>query len=88
MGSFLEKYVQKGIKYVICTDISKDGMLQGSAVNLYKSILEKFPDLKVIASGGVTNYQEISELQNVGCYGAIIGKALLEGRLELKKLIK
>jgi len=84
--SFLNDYVAQGIEYVICTDISKDGLLQGSAVGLYQKIQEKFPTLKLIASGGVTEFEELQALQDIGCYGAIIGKAIYEGRISLKAL--
>ncbi|MEO1514556.1 MAG: 1-(5-phosphoribosyl)-5-[(5-phosphoribosylamino)methylideneamino]imidazole-4-carboxamide isomerase [Bacteroidota bacterium] len=85
--TFLESYVAKGIRYVICTDISKDGLLQGSSKELYRQILERFPDLHLIASGGVSDDAEIDELQSIGCYGAIIGKALYEGKMDLATLL-
>ncbi|MEL6655295.1 MAG: 1-(5-phosphoribosyl)-5-[(5-phosphoribosylamino)methylideneamino]imidazole-4-carboxamide isomerase [Bacteroidota bacterium] len=85
---FLERYLAAGIRYVICTDVSKDGLLQGSALELYGEIRERFPDLQLIASGGVTEMEEIEKLQDLGCFGAIIGKAIYEGRLSLKDLIK
>ncbi len=84
---FLGGYVSKGVQYVICTDISKDGLLQGTAVDLYKKIKEQFPDLRLIASGGVTSMTDIEALEAIDCYGAIIGKAIYEGRLKLKELV-
>ncbi len=85
---FLEHYTHHGIQYVICTDIAKDGMLQGSSVALYKKILERFPELKLIASGGVTDLAELETLQHAGLYGAIIGKAIYEGKILLNDLKK
>jgi phosphoribosylformimino-5-aminoimidazole carboxamide ribotide isomerase len=82
---FITDYRSKGIKYAICTDINKDGMLKGPSVGLYKEILE-IPGLKLIASGGITSIKDIEELSLIGCEGAIIGKALYEGILDLKDL--
>ena len=84
--AFLEGYLQKGIRYSICTDISKDGRLEGSALELYKSLIARFPELKLIASGGVTTIDEVHALREAGCYGAIIGKAIYEGRIRLQEL--
>lgn len=83
---FLEGYTQRGIQYVICTDISKDGMLEGPSTALYKEILTSFPKLSLIASGGVASMDDIYRLQEVGCEGAIIGKAIYENRISLKQL--
>ena len=83
---FLKDYVAQGIQYVICTDVSKDGMLEGSATDLYKNILEAFPDLKLIASGGVTTLDELEHLRALGCYGGIVGKAIYEGRVTVNAL--
>ncbi len=83
---FLKDYQQKGIRYTICTDVSKDGLLQGSALTLYRQIREELPDLQLIASGGVTSMAELEELAKIGCYGAIIGKAIYEGRISLQEL--
>lgn len=85
---FIADYLQKGVEYVICTDISKDGLLQGSSVDLYKKILDGFSgsQIKLIASGGVTNLSDLEQLQQIGCEGAIIGKALYEGTLSLQDL--
>ncbi|MCB0630192.1 MAG: 1-(5-phosphoribosyl)-5-[(5-phosphoribosylamino)methylideneamino]imidazole-4-carboxamide isomerase [Saprospiraceae bacterium] len=83
---FLEDYLQKGVQYTICTDVSKDGLLAGSAVQLYRQIREEFPELKLIASGGVTTMDELEKLQEIGCYGAIIGKAIYEQKISLKEL--
>lgn len=78
---FLEKYQLYGIKYVICTDIQKDGRQEGTSVELYQRIREKFPHLCLIASGGVTYEQDLKALQTMGAYGAIVGKAIYEQTL-------
>jgi phosphoribosylformimino-5-aminoimidazole carboxamide ribotide isomerase len=84
---FLESYKEAGIEYVICTDIAKDGMLQGSSISLYKKILHQFPSLKLIASGGVSSLQEIQDLENLKLFGAIVGKAIYEEKILLVDLI-
>ena len=71
---------------MICTEISKDGMLQGSAQSLYQQILTELPYLKLIASGGVSSIEDLQALKKMGCYGAIIGKALYEGKITLSEL--
>jgi len=83
---FIEDYHQKGIQYVICTDISKDGMLEGPSFDLYKRILTQVPNIKLIASGGISNFSEIPKLAELGCEGTIIGKAIYENRISLKEL--
>lgn len=85
---FVEKYLQKGIEHVICTDISKDGMLEGPSLDLYQEMLEQFKDIKLIASGGITQMEEVYKLEDLGCEAAIIGKAIYEGRIPLKDLEK
>ena len=85
---FINEYYSYGIKYAIITDISKDGAMQGSSVEIYSKIIEKFPDLNLIASGGVTYENDLNKLKHIGCYGAIMGKALYEKRIDLKKMIK
>ena len=89
---FIQGYQKEGIKYVICTDIARDGMLQGPAFDLYKRILEETGSagnkLKLIASGGISTFDEIPRLAELGCEGTIIGKALYEGRISLKQLEK
>lgn len=87
---FLKVNFIKGITNIFCTDISKDGLLQGPSVELYKKIMEEIPEIKLIASGGVSNMNDILELDKIGCGGVIIGKAIYEGRItidELKKYI-
>lgn len=84
---FIKGYQKDGIQYVICTDISKDGMLQGPSFDLYKRILEESEaPLKLIASGGISKYDELPMLKELGCEGVIIGKAIYENRISLKQL--
>ena len=83
---FIEEYTGKGIAQIFCTDVSKDGALQGPSTNLYKSIVQKFPELHFVASGGVSSMDDVYGLQEVGCKGAIIGKAIYEGRIALSDL--
>jgi len=85
---FIQNYVKQGISYVICTDISKDGMLQGPSVDLYKKILNQIFDIKLIASGGVSCFEDIPKLAAIGCEGAIIGKAIYEGKISMKEIEK
>jgi len=82
---FIKEYEAKGVKYVICTDIDKDGMLKGPATELYRSVL-KCSNVKLIASGGITSIKDIEALKKLGCEGAIIGKAIYEGNINLKNL--
>jgi phosphoribosylformimino-5-aminoimidazole carboxamide ribotide isomerase len=87
---FIEKYIEHGIKQIFCTDVSKDGKLEGPAIDLYKNIIEKFPRLHFIASGGVSSMKDLDELMHIGCKGVIVGKAIYENRIsmpDLKKLI-
>lgn len=86
LSSFIENYAGKGVKYVICTDISKDGMLQGTSINLYKQLRAEFPELKFVASGGVTHISELAVLDEIGMDAAIIGKAIYEGNISLNDL--
>ena len=83
---FIQNYQKEGIQYVICTDISKDGMLEGPSFELYKRILEQTKDVKLIASGGISTFDELPNLAELGCEGTIIGKAIYEGRITLKQL--
>jgi phosphoribosylformimino-5-aminoimidazole carboxamide ribotide isomerase len=83
--SFISGYKSKGVKYTICTDIKKDGMLQGPSTSLYKEILDSVK-IKLIASGGITSLKDIEDLREAGCEGAIIGKAVYEGKLTLSDL--
>lgn len=80
---FIEDYRQKGVQQIFCTDVSKDGALEGPSTELYKNIVEKFPDLHFIASGGVSSLDDVYLLHDIGCKGVIIGKAIYEGRVRL-----
>jgi phosphoribosylformimino-5-aminoimidazole carboxamide ribotide isomerase len=82
---FISNYEKDGIKTVICTDIEKDGMLQGASIELYKEIIQN-TSVQLIASGGVTNTEDLAVLKEIGCYGTIIGKAIYEGRITMKEL--
>ncbi|VAW11020.1 Phosphoribosylformimino-5-aminoimidazole carboxamide ribotide isomerase [hydrothermal vent metagenome] len=91
---FIKSYQKEGIKYVICTDISKDGMLEGPSFALYQKIIseassntdESTSDIKLIASGGISAFDELPKLAEMGCEGVIIGKAIYENRISLKQL--
>lgn len=83
---FIQDYQAKGIQYVICTDIAKDGMLQGPSFDLYEKILSEAKGIKLIASGGISTFDELPKLAELGCEGTIIGKAIYEGRITLKQL--
>jgi phosphoribosylformimino-5-aminoimidazole carboxamide ribotide isomerase len=83
---FIEDYIGKGIRQVFCTDVSKDGLLQGPSLELYKNIVGKFPQLHFIASGGVSELDDVHRLEETGCKGVIIGKAIYEGRITLQEL--
>ncbi|WP_371742932.1 1-(5-phosphoribosyl)-5-[(5-phosphoribosylamino)methylideneamino]imidazole-4-carboxamide isomerase [Lentimicrobium sp. S6] len=84
---FITEKKAMGIQQVICTDVSKDGMLIGSSIDLYKEILKEL-DISLIASGGVTSIKELKQLSEIGCEGTIIGKAIYEGNISLKELEK
>lgn len=83
---FIENYQKEGIQYVICTDIAKDGMLQGPSFGLYEKILKATPNIKLIASGGISEFNELPRLKEMGCEGTIVGKAIYENRISLKQL--
>lgn len=83
---FIASYVSAGIDYVISTDIAKDGMLDGPATDLYRSILQQVPEIKLIASGGVSSLEDLKELEKTGLEGAIVGKAIYENRISLNEL--
>ncbi|UKM63992.1 1-(5-phosphoribosyl)-5-[(5-phosphoribosylamino)methylideneamino]imidazole-4-carboxamide isomerase [Flavobacteriaceae bacterium GSB9] len=91
---FIKEYQKKGIQYVICTDISKDGMLEGPSVDLYKKIISDCSNssngqsIKLIASGGISAIEELPVLKEIGCEGVIIGKAIYENRISLQQLEK
>lgn len=83
---FIEKYIGVGIEQIFCTDVGKDGKLEGPAMDLYKNIIAKFPELFFIASGGVSSVKDLEELRNIGCKAAIVGKAIYENRISLQEL--
>lgn len=83
---FIETWTEKGIQYVISTDVAKDGLLQGPSFELYRNMQNQFPDLNIIASGGVSNMTDIETLADMGVFGVIVGKAIYEGRVTLKEL--
>ena len=85
---FLEQHLQQGLTHFFCTDVSKDGKLEGPAITLYTSIIRKFPALQLVASGGVSSVKDLDDLQQIGCHGAIIGKAIYENRISLGDLKK
>lgn len=85
---FIQSYMKDGVSYVICTDISKDGMLQGPSFELYQKILDTTPNIKLIASGGISTYNELPKLAEMGCEGTIVGKAIYEHKISMKQIEK
>ena len=85
---FLKKYVEAGVKNVLCTEISKDGTLGGPAFELYADVMKKYPDLHLIASGGVSCIEDIKALEAIGVPAVVFGKAIYEGKIDLRELIK
>jgi phosphoribosylformimino-5-aminoimidazole carboxamide ribotide isomerase len=83
---FLDHYLAKGLQYVICTDVSKDGALEGTSNELYQNILDRFPSINLIASGGVSKLEDLQKLEGMDIYGAIVGKAIYEKRINLNDL--
>lgn len=83
---FVQGYQKEGVSYVICTDISKDGMLEGPSFDLYQKMLNEIPNIKLIASGGISTFDELPKLAEIGCEGTIIGKAIYENRISMKQL--
>jgi len=88
LSGFIESYLKRGLSTVICTDIAKDGMLEGPSYELYGDLLEQFPSLKLIASGGVSSIYDLQRLRDLGMAGAIIGRALYEGTITLTELME
>ena len=86
--TFMQSYMDKGLKQMFCTDIQKDGKLEGPSLDLYKKIIFKLPTLQLIASGGVSNMKDLVELRAIGCSAAIVGKAIYENRITLEELSK
>ena len=85
---FVDENMKNGIQTIFCTDISKDGLLQGASVDLYKKIILQFPNLNLIASGGVSCLKDLDELKLIGCSSAIVGKAIYEGMISMNDLKK
>ena len=83
---FIQKYIEHGVQQIFCTDVSKDGKLEGPSIDLYKNIINKFPELHFIASGGVSSLKNLEELKEIGCKGVIVGKAIYENRISLTDL--
>lgn len=83
---FIAKMMGLGVNHIFCTDISKDGAMQGPSIELYKKIIATYPELNLTASGGVANFEEVLLLKEIGCVGAIIGKAIYEGKITLEAL--
>jgi phosphoribosylformimino-5-aminoimidazole carboxamide ribotide isomerase len=86
INGFISGYLDKGITNIFCTDVTKDGRLEGPSTVLYQSLLTMFPNLKLVASGGVSSLQDLEALADIGCAGAIVGKAIYENRISLKEL--
>ena len=86
LNDFIEHFSQKGVQQVICTDVGRDGLLQGPAIELYAELTRYFPRLSIIASGGVSNLSDLEELARTGVTGVIVGKAIYEGRISLQEL--
>ncbi|GAB4019322.1 1-(5-phosphoribosyl)-5-[(5-phosphoribosylamino) methylideneamino]imidazole-4-carboxamide isomerase [Spirosoma koreense] len=83
---FVERWVENSIKYVISTDVAKDGLLQGPSFELYRNLQDRFPELNIIASGGVSKLADLETLADMNIFGVIVGKAIYEGRVTLKEL--
>jgi len=84
---FLKKYIDAGVRNVLCTEISKDGTLSGPAIDLYKQVMDAYPELHLIASGGVSSFDDIKALEAAGIPAVVFGKAIYEGRINLHELI-
>ena len=85
--SFIGKMIGLGATNIFCTDISKDGVMEGPSIDLYKEIILQHPEINLIASGGVSTFDDVLELKEIGCSGAIIGKAIYEGNITLQQLL-
>jgi phosphoribosylformimino-5-aminoimidazole carboxamide ribotide isomerase len=83
---FIKTYLELGAKYFLCTDISRDGMMQGAAIDLYKNLQKKFPKMKLIASGGVKDISDLRMLEEASIFGVVVGKAIYEGKITLNHL--
>ncbi len=88
LDAFLKTYIDKGTRTVLCTDISRDGMLQGTATDMYQTLMRTYPHLHLIASGGVSSMEDIEELEHAGVPAVVFGKAIYEGRVDIHELQK
>ena len=86
--TFLKAYIEKGVRNVLCTDISKDGMMQGPAIELYKKVMQSYPALHLIASGGVSCNEDIARLDAAGIPAVVFGKAFYEGKIDITQLTR
>lgn len=86
IDSFISDYLAQGISNIFCTDVSKDGRLEGPSTALYQSLIQLFPNLNLVASGGVSSLQDLETLKAIGCAGVIVGKAIYENRISLESL--
>jgi phosphoribosylformimino-5-aminoimidazole carboxamide ribotide isomerase len=86
--SFIAQYLDKGIDQIFCTDVTKDGRLEGPSISLYTHLINSFPGLQLVASGGVSSIQDMEALDSIGCAGVIVGKAIYENRITLSELQK
>ncbi len=84
---FLSKYQAHGVQYLFCTDVSKDGRMEGPSIALYRKIIQNLPGVQLVASGGVSSMADVHALQDLGCKGVILGKAIYEGRVRLEELV-
>lgn len=88
LNDFLRSYMDRGTKYVLCTDISRDGMLQGTATEMYRKLMTTYPHMHLIASGGVSSIQDIAELEQAGVPAVVFGKAIYEGKIDIHELLR
>ena len=88
LDTFLKSYMEQGTRNVLCTDISRDGMLQGTASEMYRHLMDSYPHMHLIASGGVSSSQDIDELERAGVPAVVFGKSIYEGKIDICKLIK
>lgn len=88
LDEFLKLYMEKGTRNVLCTDISRDGMLQGTATGMYSNLMKAYPNMHLIASGGVSSIEDIAELERAGVPAVVFGKAIYEGRIDIHELLK
>ncbi len=85
---YIGSFYSKGMRQLFCTDVTKDGMLQGPSIQLYKDIIAAYPSIQLTASGGATSLQDIDDLESIGCSGVIVGKAIYEGHIKIEELKK